>query len=79
MAELKAQKALAEPSEIFFVADAMTGQDALVSASAFQSQIGITGIVLTKLDGDATTDRFVTDIARMQQIALRVGLPGGAN
>ncbi|MBP6702370.1 MAG: signal recognition particle protein [Vicinamibacteria bacterium] len=53
MAELKAQKALAEPSEIFFVADAMTGQDALTSASAFQSQIGITGIVLTKLDGDA--------------------------
>jgi len=53
MAELKAQKALAEPSEIFFVADAMTGQDALVSASAFQAQIGITGIVLTKLDGDA--------------------------
>jgi signal recognition particle subunit SRP54 len=53
MAELKAQKALAEPSEIFFVADAMTGQDALTSASAFHSQIGITGIVLTKLDGDA--------------------------
>ncbi len=53
MAGLKAQKALAEPSEVFFVADAMTGQDALVSASAFQEQIGITGIVLTKLDGDA--------------------------
>ena len=43
MAELKAQKALAEPSEIFFVADAMTGQDAVLSASAFQEQIGITG------------------------------------
>ncbi len=53
MAELKAQKVLAEPSEIFFVADSMTGQDALVSASAFHQQIGITGIVLTKLDGDA--------------------------
>jgi signal recognition particle subunit SRP54 len=53
MAELKAQKTLAEPSEILFVADSMTGQDALVSASAFHSQIGITGIVLTKLDGDA--------------------------
>lgn len=53
MAELKAQKALAEPSEILFVADAMTGQDALVSASAFHEQIGITGIVLSKLDGDA--------------------------
>ncbi len=53
MAELNAQKALAEPSEILFVADSMTGQDALVSASAFQDQIGITGIILTKLDGDA--------------------------
>jgi len=53
MAELKAQKALAEPSEILFVADAMTGQDALVSASAFHEQIGITGIVLSKLDGDS--------------------------
>ena len=53
MAELKAQKTLAEPAEIFFVADAMTGQDALTSASAFHQQIGITGIVLTKLDGDS--------------------------
>jgi signal recognition particle subunit SRP54 len=53
MGELLAQKSLAEPSEIFFVADAMTGQDALTSASAFQERIGITGIVLTKLDGDA--------------------------
>ncbi|MBK5255671.1 MAG: signal recognition particle protein [Vicinamibacteria bacterium] len=53
MAELKAQKALAEASEVFFVADAMTGQDALVSASAFHDQIGLTGIVLTKLDGDS--------------------------
>ena len=53
MDELLAQKAFAEPSEIFFVADAMTGQDALTSASAFHSRIGITGIILTKLDGDA--------------------------
>ena len=53
MDELLAQKTLAEPSEVFFVADAMTGQDALASASAFHTRIGITGIVLTKLDGDA--------------------------
>ncbi len=53
MEELLAQKALAEPSEILFVADSMTGQDALVSASAFHERISITGIVLTKLDGDA--------------------------
>jgi signal recognition particle subunit SRP54 len=53
MVELLAQKQLAEPSEILFVADAMTGQDAVRSAAAFHERIGLTGIVLTKLDGDA--------------------------
>jgi signal recognition particle subunit SRP54 len=53
MEELLAQKRLAEPSEILFVADSMTGQDALTSAKAFHERIGLTGIVLTKLDGDA--------------------------
>jgi signal recognition particle subunit SRP54 len=53
MAELAALKALAEPSEILYVADAMTGQDAVTSALAFHEKVGITGIVLTKLDGDA--------------------------
>jgi signal recognition particle subunit SRP54 len=53
MAELRAQKARAEPSEILYVADAMTGQDAVRSAEEFHEQIGITGIVLSKLDGDA--------------------------
>jgi len=53
MDELKAQKTFAEPAEVLFVADSMTGQDALTSASAFHQRIGITGIVLTKLDGDS--------------------------
>ncbi|HVQ28182.1 MAG TPA: signal recognition particle protein [Vicinamibacteria bacterium] len=53
MAELAALKALAEPTEILYVADAMTGQDAVTSALAFHEKVGITGIVLTKLDGDA--------------------------
>jgi signal recognition particle subunit SRP54 len=53
MAELHELKALAEPSEILYVADAMTGQDAVRSAEEFQKRVGITGIVLTKLDGDA--------------------------
>jgi signal recognition particle subunit SRP54 len=53
MAELKDLKTLAEPSEILYVADAMTGQDAVRSAEEFQKRVGITGIVLTKLDGDA--------------------------
>jgi len=45
--------ALAQPHEVLFVLDAMTGQDALVSAKAFAETIPLTGIVLTKLDGDA--------------------------
>src|SRR5438132_6318946 len=40
-------------SEILFVADAMTGQDAVKSAKEFDDRLGVTGIVLTKLDGDA--------------------------
>jgi signal recognition particle subunit SRP54 len=45
--------ALARPDEVLFVLDAMTGQDALISAKAFAETIPLTGIVLTKLDGDA--------------------------
>jgi signal recognition particle subunit SRP54 len=53
MVELQELKSLAEPTEILYVADAMTGQDAVKSAAAFHEKIGVTGIVLTKLDGDA--------------------------
>jgi signal recognition particle subunit SRP54 len=53
MDELKVIKKVVEPSEILFVADAMTGQDAVKSATAFNDGLDITGIVLTKLDGDA--------------------------
>jgi signal recognition particle subunit SRP54 len=53
MAELKQLAADARAAEVLYVADAMTGQDALRSAEAFQREVGITGIVLTKLDGDA--------------------------
>ncbi|MGH2719255.1 MAG: signal recognition particle protein, partial [Actinomycetota bacterium] len=45
--------AVTQPDEVLFVLDAMTGQDALVSAKAFAETIPLTGIVLTKLDGDA--------------------------
>ncbi|HWX25795.1 MAG TPA: signal recognition particle protein, partial [Vicinamibacteria bacterium] len=51
--ELKELKEIARPQEVLYVADAMTGQDAVRSAEEFHRQIGITGIVLTKLDGDA--------------------------
>ena len=53
MQELEAIKAETRPSEILFVADAMTGQDAVKSAKEFDDRLGLTGIVLTKLDGDA--------------------------
>jgi len=53
MQELDAIKKETNPSEILFVADAMTGQDAVKSAGEFDSRLGVTGIVLTKLDGDA--------------------------
>ena len=52
MEELSKIKATCEPSEILFVADAMTGQDAVRSASAFHEKLAITGVVLTKADGD---------------------------
>jgi signal recognition particle subunit SRP54 len=53
MEELKNLKTRLNPAEIFFVADAMTGQDAVHSATAFHQALGVTGIVMTKLDGDA--------------------------
>ncbi len=53
MQELRQVKEQVRPSEILFVADAMTGQDAVKSAQEFHSQLGVTGIILTKLDGDA--------------------------
>ena len=52
MAELKAVKALASPVETLLVADSLTGQDAVNIAKAFHESIGVTGIVLTRLDGD---------------------------
>ena len=53
MDEMAQLKKLLNPSEILFVADAMTGQDAVNSAKAFNDRLAITGAVLTKMDGDA--------------------------
>ena len=53
MAELEAIKAAVEPTDLLYVADAMTGQDAIKSAGEFNRRIGVTGVVLTKMDGDA--------------------------
>jgi signal recognition particle subunit SRP54 len=53
MNELVAIKDVTDPSDRLFVADAMTGQDAIKSAGEFNARVGVTGVVLTKLDGDA--------------------------
>lgn len=53
MGELKQIVAKVAPQEILFVADAMTGQDAVTVAASFDEQLPLTGVVLTKLDGDA--------------------------
>src|SRR5262252_10505377 len=53
MTELAELKQLLNPTEILFVADAMTGQDAVKSADEFHKRLGITGVILTKMDGDA--------------------------
>ena len=52
MDELKQIKEIAQPNEILLVVDAMTGQDAVNVAQSFNEQLGITGVVITKLDGD---------------------------
>ena len=53
MGELSTLKRELSPSEILFVADAMIGQDAVRSAGEFHKRLGVTGVILTKLDGDA--------------------------
>jgi len=53
MDELKRMKAAVRPNEILLVVDAMTGQDAVNAATAFDEALGIDGVILTKLDGDA--------------------------
>lgn len=53
MNELKLLKTILKPDEVIFVGDAMTGQDAVRSAQAFEEKIGLTSVILTKMDGDA--------------------------
>jgi signal recognition particle subunit SRP54 len=53
MTELVAIQEATDPSDRLFIADAMTGQDAIKSAGEFNARVGVTGVVLTKMDGDA--------------------------
>ncbi len=53
MKELKEVKEAINPSEVFYVADSLSGQDAVRTADTFNKEIGITGVILTKYDGDS--------------------------
>jgi signal recognition particle subunit SRP54 len=53
MEELKKIKEKVKPVEVLYVADAMQGQDAIITAEEFHKAVGLTGVILTKLDGDA--------------------------
>jgi len=53
MAELVSIKDQTEATDLLYVADAMTGQDAIKSAGEFNARVGVTGVILTKMDGDA--------------------------
>src|ERR1035441_975760 len=53
MDEMQSLKKILNPQEILFVADAMTGQDAVKSADEFHKKLTLTGVILTKMDGDA--------------------------
>ncbi len=74
MTELQELKALLNPTEILFVADAMTGQDAVKSADEFHKRLGITGIILTKMDGDARGGAALSIRAVTQQPLKFVGV-----
>jgi len=53
MDEIKRVKEVLDPDEIFYVADSLTGQDAVRSAAAFNKELGLTGVILSKYDGDS--------------------------
>ena len=70
MDELKQVREAARPSEIFYVADSLTGQDAIRTAQSFKEQIGIDGVILSKYDGDSKGG-VALGIASQVQVPLR--------
>jgi signal recognition particle subunit SRP54 len=70
MNELKEIKDLANPDEIFYVADAMTGMDAVRTAKTFKEKIGITGVILSKFDADSKGG-VALGIAHQVEVPLR--------
>ena len=70
MGELAQVKAVAKPHEIFYIADSMSGQDAVRTAESFNEKIGIDGVILTKYDGDSKGG-VALGIASQIQVPLR--------
>ena len=70
MNELKDIKAAINPSEIFYIADAMSGQDGVKTAISFNEMLGLTGVILTKFDAD-TKGGIALGIAKQVGVALR--------
>src|ERR1044072_6083253 len=73
MNELVAIKSATDPSDLLFVADTMTGQDAIKSAGEFNARVGVTGVVMTKLDGDA---RGGAALSVVSVVGVRIALGG---
>jgi len=74
MEELVRLKKILNPSEVLLVADAMTGQDAVNIAEAFHQKVGLTGVILTKLDGDARGGAALSIKARIGKQIKLVGV-----
>jgi len=74
MAEVKAVAAAVEPQEILFVADAMTGQDAVRSAAGFAAALPLTGVILTNTDGDARGGAALTVVSTLDKPIKFVGV-----
>ena len=70
MEELRQVKEAVQPDEIFYVADSLTGQDAVRTATSFKEQIGIDGVILSKYDGDSKGG-VALGIAYLVQVPLR--------
>ncbi|MDT8339037.1 MAG: signal recognition particle receptor subunit alpha, partial [Sulfurimonas sp.] len=70
MKELEAVKKAANPSEIFYVADSLTGQDAVKTATTFKEKIGIDGVILSKYDGDSKGG-VALGLSSLVQVPLR--------
>jgi signal recognition particle subunit SRP54 len=70
MGELKRVKDAINPNEVFYVADSLTGQDAIKSASKFKEDIGIDGVILSKFDGDSKGGVAIS-LANQAEVPLR--------